>query len=137
MRRLLAPAWIARHVVAVVLVAGFLGLGWWQYTRAASGNTISWGYALQWPAFAAFVVFVWAQEVRRELRDLRSADSGDDSSLLAPTPSDSAVGIRRPVRVVRETAQPDDADDGELAEYNRYLAWLHANPDARPGDYPG
>jgi len=30
---------------------------------------------------------------------------------------------------------PDDADDPQLAAYNRYLAWLADNPDARPADY--
>ncbi|HEX6967764.1 MAG TPA: hypothetical protein VF174_02910 [Micromonosporaceae bacterium] len=132
MKRLLTPAWLARHVVAVVLVAGFLGLGWWQYGRAAAGNTISWGYALQWPAFAAFVVFVWWQEVRRALRGGRTAAPPPSASSAPPT-----AGIRRPVRVDRRSAVPDDTDDGELAAYNRYLAWLNANPDARPGDFPG
>jgi hypothetical protein len=29
----------------------------------------------------------------------------------------------------------DDTDDEQLAAYNRYLAWLNANPGARPADY--
>ena len=31
----------------------------------------------------------------------------------------------------------DDSDDPQLAAYNRYLAWLNANPHANPADYPG
>ncbi|MEK8109559.1 hypothetical protein NKG94_43705 [Micromonospora sp. M12] len=27
----------------VVLVVGFLGLGWWQVSRATAGNSLSWG----------------------------------------------------------------------------------------------
>jgi hypothetical protein len=42
------------------------------------------------------------------------------------------------VRSARVPAVPlDQVEDGELAAYNHYLAWLNANPDARPSDYPG
>ena len=68
MRRLLTPAWIARHALALILFAGFLGLGWWQYTRAAGGNALSWGYTFQWPVFALFVGFLWWREVQHERR---------------------------------------------------------------------
>ena len=68
MKRLWTPGWIARHVAMVVLVAAFLALGWWQLSRAAGGNAISWGYAVEWPVFAGFVVFVWWREVRQALR---------------------------------------------------------------------
>jgi hypothetical protein len=30
----------------------------------------------------------------------------------------------------------DDSDDPQLAAYNRYLAWLAANPDRSSADYP-
>ncbi|MFI6133115.1 hypothetical protein [Micromonospora sp. NPDC051141] len=139
MQRLRTPAWIARHVAMVVLVVGFLGLGWWQVTRAAGGNALSFGYAIEWPVFAGFVVFVWWREVRQALRaapgpsaeDAPPAGAGDEP--VAPTPA-----VRRPVRVARVPSTPaEGADDGELAAYNRYLSWLNANPGARPGDYPG
>jgi hypothetical protein len=137
MKRLWTPAWIARHVAMVVLVVGFLGLGWWQVTRAAEGNTLSYGYAIEWPVFAAFAVFVWWREVRHALRGTpeRRADAGPPAT-AGPVDADTP-GVRRPVRVVRVPAPGPGAEDGDLAAYNRYLSWLNANPGARPGDYPG
>ncbi|WBB49447.1 hypothetical protein O3597_02765 [Verrucosispora sp. WMMA2044] len=153
MKRLWTPAWIARHVAMVVLVTTFLGLGWWQVSRAAAGNAISWGYAVEWPIFAGFVVFVWWREVRHTLRtaaaqdedaaapasaDHRGEAAGPDGVTAADAidAKPSRPGIRRPVRVARVGAGPV-ADDAELAAYNRYLSWLNANPGAKPGDYPG
>ncbi|MEV0734131.1 hypothetical protein [Polymorphospora sp. NPDC050346] len=156
MKRLLTPSWIARHVGAVALVVAFSALGWWQISRAIAGNALSWAYAVEWPVFAGFVIFVWIREVRHTLRgdspDADSAtgplDTAEPARALAATgvagpvgaPADArgpggAAGIRRPVRAVRRTTTADE--DPELDEYNRYLAWRNANPDARISDYPG
>jgi hypothetical protein len=139
MRRLWTPAWIVRHVLAVVLVTGFLGLGWWQISRAASGNALSWAYALEWPIFAGFVAFLWSREVRHTLAGTTGADGRVARDAHLPTPADPppADGYRRPVRI--QPAAPSVAveDDAELTAYNRYLTWLNENPGARPGDYPG
>ncbi|GAA0926419.1 hypothetical protein GCM10009557_93130 [Virgisporangium ochraceum] len=113
-------AWLVRHVLAVTLVVAFLALGWWQIGRAAGGNMLSWAYAVEWPVFAGFVVFVWVKEVRRELS---ARGSSVDREELPP------------LRATRPVPVPDDGDDDELAAYNRYLAWLNANPGARPADY--
>ncbi|MDG4753836.1 hypothetical protein O7630_23130 [Micromonospora sp. WMMD718] len=140
MNRLWTPAWIVRHVAMVVLVAGCLGMGWWQVTRAAGGNAISFGYAIEWPVFAGFVIFVWWREVRQTLRAADPAPAEDTAPSAGPAPPVTAgtPAVRRPVRVVRAPAAPaDGADDAELAAYNSYLSWLNANPGARPGDYPG
>ncbi|MFF4807953.1 hypothetical protein ACFY03_07020 [Micromonospora chersina] len=139
MKRLWTPAWIARHVAMVVLVVGFLGLGWWQVTRAAEGNSLSFGYAIEWPVFAGFVVFVWWRELRHALRASREEPASSAPPAAAdPEPAVAAPAVRRPVRVSRVPAVPvGGADDGELAAYNRYLSWLNANPGAKPGDYPG
>ncbi|GAA2530182.1 hypothetical protein [Pilimelia columellifera] len=146
MRRLLSPAWLARHGLVLLVVPGFLGLGWWQYQRASSGNALSWGYTIQWPVFAAFVGYLWWREVRQELR-------GTDRA-AAPTPT-LADGFRAPVVTRRRPARDPVAllapavtatdvtaagasePDREVDEYNRYLAWLAANPGARAADYPG
>ena len=136
MRALLTPAWLVRHVAALVLVAGFLGLGWWQFSRATGGNTLSWGYTFEWPVFALFVVFLWVREVQQELRAGRPApEEPRDTPVATPAP-DAPVTVRRPVRVP-VSSQRMTADDPELDAYNDYLAWLNAHPGARPGDYPG
>jgi hypothetical protein len=133
MKRLLTPAWITRHVVTVMLVAAFLALGWWQLSRATAGNVLSWAYAVEWPVFAGFVVFLWLREARLTLYgDERRADAVE-----APPTDPTRPGIRRPVRSRRVPALPDGSDDPDLAAYNHYLSWLNANPGARPGDYPG
>ena len=130
MRRLLTPAWLARHGLAATLVGGFLALGWWQLSRATGGNGLSWAYAVEWPVFAGFVVFLWWREVRRALGPGQPSRPGPE----APPP---AAGIRRPVVPARRTEEPAGYGDSELAAYNDYLAWLNAHPGARPGDYPG
>ncbi|MFY1704005.1 MULTISPECIES: hypothetical protein [Micromonospora] len=148
MKRLWTPAWIFRHVAMVVLVAAFLALGWWQISRAAAGNTLSWAYAFEWPIFAGFVVFVWWREARLTLRGppQTDADAGQTAGTapVAPTTGDSPSvtgdqrpAVRRPVRAARVPVPADGGEDAELAAYNHYLSWLNANPGARPGDYPG
>ena len=137
MRGLWTPAWIARHVLALVATAGCLALGWWQLSRATGGNGLSWGYTFEWPVFAAFVIFIWYREVQMALRKARGEpEPGPPEEEEQPERLPGApVTVSRPVRVAvrRSTAE----DDPELDAYNDYLAWLAANPGARPADYPG
>lgn len=133
MKGLWTPAWIARHVLALVLVIAFLGLGWWQFSRATDGNAISWGYTFEWPVFAGFVVFLWWREVQQERRAARAPAPTEEPAVPQ---QETAVTVRRPVRVPLAAAAPAE-DDPELAAYNDYLSWLAAHPGARPGDYPG
>ena len=135
MRTLWTPRWLLVHAAAVVLVVGFVLLCWWQVTRAASGNLLSFGYAIEWPAFAAFVVYVWVKEARQAVRRQNgSAPAGDGPA----TDSEPAVQTG-PARVrrsqIRNEAAYDDSGDPDLAAYNRYLAWLNANPHASPSEY--
>jgi hypothetical protein len=139
MKGLWTPAWIARHVLALVLIVVFLGLGWWQFSRATGGNGLSWGYTFQWPVFALFVGFIWFREVQQERRSARAAQQEPPAEPGEPRPAPRQEGpltVRRPVRVPVVSAVPDD-DDPELAAYNDYLGWLAAHPGARPSDYPG
>ncbi|HWH00609.1 MAG TPA: hypothetical protein VNV66_15105 [Pilimelia sp.] len=139
MRRVLTAGWLVRHAVALVLVAGFLVLGWWQVRRAVGGNSLSWAYAFEWPLFAGFVVLVWVREIRAALRtgqpEPDAGNRAEPAPPAVPAPA-GAAGFGRPV-VHRPAGVRVDADDPELAEYNRFLAWLAAHPGARPADYPG
>jgi hypothetical protein len=128
------PAWIARHVLALVLITAFLALGWWQFDRASGGNTLSWGYTFEWPVFAGFVGFLWFREVQLARRGGSGPAAAPAEDERPDTPSDgSPVRLGRPVRVpARPVAAPDDP---ELDAYNDYLAWLAAHPGARPADY--
>lgn len=136
MKGLWTPAWVARHLVALVLTAGCLGLGWWQFSRATGGNSISWGYMFQWPVFGGFVVFIWIREIQLARR--RAAGTPEDPA-AEPTAraADAPVTPGRPVRVTTRPAAAKPATDPELEAYNDYLAWLAAHPGARPTDYPG
>jgi DNA-binding transcriptional regulator of glucitol operon len=131
MKGLWTPAWIARHVAALVLIIAFLCLGWWQYTRATAGNALSWGYTVQWPVFAGFVGFLWWREVQ-----LARNGGAKPAKRMREQQAETPQQIRRPVRVPARSAE-HDTDDPELEAYNDYLAWLAAHPGARPGDYPG
>ena len=121
MRRFFTPRWVLGHALALAGVAVCLLAGRWQYQRATAGNMLSWAYTVQWPLFAIFVVFLWV----RAVRDARG------TSAPRPAPPPLRPPVQAPAPVV------DHADDPELAQYNRMLAWLAANPDRRPKDFPG
>lgn len=128
------------------MVAAFAGLGWWQAGRAADGNTLSWAYTFEWPLFAIFVIVLWIREMRQTLRAGRpearaggESHRAEDGRADQPVADQSAVRVQRPVitrRVRHATSEPDDDSDPQLAEYNRYLAWLNEHPEAKPSDYP-
>jgi hypothetical protein len=118
-RLLLSPRWLAGHVAVVACFVGFLALGWWQWERAhaADGGGQNFGYALQWPLFAAFAVFGWWRVLKLELAKTAPAQP-------------KVTRVERPAR--RGPAVPryvppavEDAADDELAAYNRRLAALH------------
>ena len=128
MRRLLSPHWVVRHLVALLLVAGFLALGWWQVTRAAAGNTLSYAYAVEWPVFALFVIGVWVREMRQD------RPHGEEPAGTGPERPATRAPVVVPV-TGRSGVSPPGSDDPDLAAYNDYLAWLAANPGRRPGEY--
>ncbi|WP_309241053.1 transcriptional regulator [Nocardia sp. BSTN01] len=125
-------------ILVVVAALACLGLGWWQWGRfeSSSGTAQNLGYALQWPLFAGFVVFAYFRFVRLE-RDTAAQGTEAPETAEPSSPAESAAPARR--RVVKRTApreipagilpeRPTAArdDDPVLAEYNKYLADLHA-----------
>jgi DNA-binding transcriptional regulator of glucitol operon len=133
--RFLTPSWLVRHLLMVVLVTAFLALGWWQLGRARGGNSLSIGYAFEWPLFAAFVVFVWVKEIRGELRKGQPAVEQVPVVTVPDELAGQAGYVPFQAAPVQRRAGADDGDPDLLA-YNRYLEWLAANPGRRPSEYP-
>lgn len=117
------------HALAVVLAATCLVLGWWQWRRGQAGNARSFAYALEWPAFAIFVLFMWGRMIYDELRPAtRRVDRRGSSAEAAAEPAASARGPEAPARA--GSADPVDPEEAaELAAYNRYLAELNARAE--------
>jgi DNA-binding transcriptional regulator of glucitol operon len=112
-RRFFTPGWLGLHALAIALFSAFLGFGWWQLQRAQEGNDRSWGYVFEWPVFSIFVIVMWIKMMRDELNDDKRP---------------AEVGPAEPVRPLSETEliRQHEAEDENLAAYNRYLARLNA-----------
>lgn len=110
LRLALTPRWLLRHVLVLLAVVVCFGFGRWQLGRAEDRHSIlNWSYTVEWTLFALFAVLCWAWFLRDEHR------SGGPS----PKPE-------LPVRVYQPVAQQvSDAEDPELAAYNRYLSELN------------
>jgi DNA-binding transcriptional regulator of glucitol operon len=119
-RRFFTPAWLGLHALAIALFSAFIGFGWWQLERAQEGNDRSWGYVFEWPLFSVFVVVMWVKMVRDELSDDKE-------------PADEAVA--EPTRPLSEAEiiRQHEAEDENLAAYNRYLARLNAESHRQRG----
>lgn len=116
-------------MLALVAALACLALGWWQWERfeSASGTGQNLGYALQWPLFAGFVVFAYFRFVRLEAEadDERTAEQQPRPA--APKRAKTVAPREIPAGLLPERPKAVRDEDPALAEYNRYLAELHAN----------
>lgn len=141
-RSLLTPKWLVLHVLFLVATVATGFLAWWQYSRAqeAGGSFQNLGYALLWPMFGLFTLYLWYHLAALELRAIRERESGTstEETLIPEPPSsageslpteetaDGAAAAKRSRRLVPPPAPlPDASDDPELAAYNEYLAELN------------
>ncbi|MGH9054874.1 MAG: hypothetical protein ACRDYY_03235 [Acidimicrobiales bacterium] len=53
------PRSLLLHLALVVVAGGCLYAGWWQVHRAMAGNTLSYLYSVEWPAFAVVAGIGW------------------------------------------------------------------------------
>jgi DNA-binding transcriptional regulator of glucitol operon len=122
----LSRRWWAGHVLVAVFSVVFLGLARWQWDRAhsAGGDWQNFGYALQWPVFAIFLVAGWLRFLWLEQHQCRDGVIEGERPVPAPPPAARAARGRVPRPI------PEDEPDDELAAYNAYLARL-AEQDRR------
>ena len=110
MPRLLQPRWLVRHLLLLIALVGcFLGAHWQLHRALSRHSFLNWSYTVEWTLFGMFAVLCWGWFLRDDLR----------GGPVQPV-------VEAPVRVYQPVAQPvSDAEDPELAAYNRYLAELN------------
>lgn len=125
---MLMPKWWLLHLFVLAAVLVMLRLGLWQWHRAGSptGGIQNYAYAVQWPLFAAFAVFLWVRTLIEEARRDRSSDADGVRPSAAPTP-DSVIVRQHGVRIgITTQSVPIDEDDAEVVAWNARLAALNA-----------
>jgi len=101
-RRWISARAVLIHLGTIATITVCLAAARWQIHRAASGNILSYAYAVEWPLFAVAAVVMWWQLLH----------------------SDSRPAPHRPDQV--RTLAPPDIDDPDLRAYNHELAGLAA-----------
>ena len=94
------------HLAGVIAVPGCLAAGWFELSRARAGNALSWSYTVQWPVFAAVVVYVWVR-LAREFR----AEATGTALVRAEVPAAAPA--------------PREALDPGLRDWQEYVHRLH------------
>lgn len=61
MRQWVTPRSLLLHAAFLLIATGCLIAGWWQVHRAMQGNTLSYLYSVEWPAFIVVAGIGWWQ----------------------------------------------------------------------------
>jgi hypothetical protein len=60
-RQWITPRSLLLHFAFIVVASGCLIAAWWQVHRAMAGNTLSYLYSVEWPAFVVVAGIGWWQ----------------------------------------------------------------------------
>ena len=114
--RLFGPKRLLAHLGVLVVFIVCLRLGWWQWDRsqALGGDPQNLAYALLWPVFGGYAIFVWVRLLRMEIRGDQVRQGDGDPVLGRPDEDD------RPGTALIPYVPPDP----ELVAYNAYLTQL-------------
>lgn len=149
--RVVDRRWLWPFVGVAVFVVACILLAWWQWDRSqsVSGTARNLAYALEWPSFAGFAVYMLIRAIRLERAESESDDDSTrtdaesepsaDAALpvdgRSATPVDAEPVVPKQAPKVWTARRPSDVTDPEpdpdLDQYNQYLAMLNAADDER------
>lgn len=109
---------IALHIALVVWLTICIAAAWWQVGAAILGNSLSYLYAVEWPAFAVLGVFGWYAL-------LNSEKITEDQEIERKEYEEK---MRQEAQLARK-AESDE--DPQLAAYNDHLAEIASRPKKR------
>jgi DNA-binding transcriptional regulator of glucitol operon len=110
---------IGLHIALVVWVAICLAAAWWQVGAAILGNSLSYLYAVEWPAFAVLGVFGWYALLNAE----------KITEIQEKTRREYEERMRAEAQLARQV--DEEAEDPVLAAYNDHLAEIATRPKKR------
>ena len=75
-------AWHVLLLVAAVITTLLLARWQWMRFQSGTGSLQNLGYAMQWPFFGAFLVFIYRAGMRMENEKIDAENSGDKMQAL-------------------------------------------------------
>ena len=126
-KRWLSTRAVPLHLAALVVVPGCAIAAWWQVTRAADGNQLSYLYMVMWPVFGLLAIIFWWILIHTDYDTVGLKGMRRQEALQAPqtvSTSSAPAGLVPEVTAVPPVVAADD--DPELAAYNARLASLSA-----------
>ena len=121
--RIFGPKRLLCHLAVLVVFLVCLRLGWWQWERSQirGGAAQNLAYALLWPVFGGYAIFVWVRLLRMEIHGGQPLHGTGDPVLGRPD-RDAGPGT---------DLVPYVAPDPELVAYNAYLTQLNEAANAK------
>jgi len=123
--RIFGPKRLLCHLGVALVFLTCLRLGWWQWDRsqlpggAPAAQNLA--YALLWPVFGAYGVYVWVRLLRMEIRG-EDTQRGGDGPVLGRPDRDNRPGT---------ALVPYVPPDPQLLAYNAYLHELNEAATAK------
>lgn len=116
--RFLSLRALGLHFSLILWLAMCVTAAWWQVGRAASGNALSYLYAIEWPVFAVLGVVGWwgLLHIEKPTEEEEAARREYEEKMRLEAAA---------ARVVDAVFEPED---DTLAAYNNYLAGLAEPP---------
>lgn len=95
-------------------LGGCAAAAYWQVTRAAEGNALSYLYAIEWPVFGIAGIVGWYALINIEK--------------VTEAQEQARRDYEEKMRAEAQAARASDAESPELAAYNDHLAALAKEP---------
>src|SRR5262245_31214778 len=134
-RQWVTPRSLLLHLAFLVIATGCLFAAWWQIHRAMAGNTLSYLYSVEWPAFVVVAGIGWWQMFHDTPEDIAARKAhhararAASAEVVARTLPPSAFAI-----TVRST-ESEEAGGGRLLP-GPAPAQLGPTGAAEPGPLP-
>ncbi len=136
--RIFGPKRLACHLGVLVVLLVCLRLGWWQWQRSAEhgGDPQNLAYALLWPVFGAYAVYVWIRLLRMEINGYQGRP-GSGAPILGRPDGMTGDAADAAADGPGKALVPYVAPDPELVAYNDYLRALNEQAAAKQAARPG